>query len=60
MTTSAAGAFELIAPDIFPAEMKSSLLTAQRKGRITDFQPLLSLVLTEGVVLYPTTPLLFA
>ena len=52
------GLIELHAPDIFPAEMVSSLLTAQRKGRISDFQPLLSEVLTEGVVLHATTPLL--
>lgn len=52
------GIDDLIAPDIFPAEMASSLLTAQRKGRISDFQPLLAEVLTEGVVLHATTPLL--
>ena len=49
---------ELIAPDIFAAEIASSLLTAQRKGRVSDFQPLLSEVLTEGIVLNATTPLL--
>ena len=52
------GLVELIAPDIFPAEMASSLLTAQRKGRISDFQPLLFDVLAEGIVLHTSTPLL--
>lgn len=54
------GVVELISPDIFPAELASSLLTAQRKGRISDFQPLLFDVLAEGIELHETTPLLAA
>jgi predicted nucleic acid-binding protein len=53
-----AGIIELIAPDIFPAEMASSFLTAQRKGRISDFVPPLTEVMSEGVALHPTIPLL--
>jgi predicted nucleic acid-binding protein len=53
-----AGIVELIAPDIFPAEMASSFLTAQRKGRISDFVPPLTEVMSEGVALHPTIPLL--
>src|SRR3954471_15052714 len=52
------GVLELISPDIFPAEMASSLLTAQRKGRVSDYQPLLFDVLAEGIDLHETTPLL--
>ncbi len=52
------GLVELIAPDIFPAEMASSLLSAQRKGRISDFRPPLFDVLAEGVALHDTTSLL--
>jgi predicted nucleic acid-binding protein len=53
-----AGLVELIAPDIFPAEIASALLSAQRKGRISDFVPPLADVMSEGVVLHATTPLL--
>jgi hypothetical protein len=51
-----AGLVELIAPDIFPAEMASSLLTAQRKGNISDFVPPLTEVMSEGVGLRTRRP----
>jgi predicted nucleic acid-binding protein len=52
------GVIELLAPDIFPAEIASSLLTAQRRGRISDFQPSLAAVLATCPVLHETRPLL--
>jgi predicted nucleic acid-binding protein len=53
-----AGLAELLAPEIFPAEIASALLSAQRKGRISDFQPPLFDILAEGVVLHATSLLL--
>lgn len=52
------GVVELLAPDIFPAEIASSLLTAQRRGRISDYQPPLADILATCPVLHETRPLL--
>ena len=52
------GTCTLLAPDLFPAELASALLTAQRKGRISHFAPLLYGILSEGVELHDTAPLL--
>ena len=52
------GVYELLAPDIFPAEIASSLLTAQRRGRISHFGPPLFGILAEGVELHDTVPLM--
>ena len=52
------GLIDLLAPDIFHAEMASSLLSAERKGRIVDFEPLLDEVISEGVRLHDTNLLL--
>lgn len=52
------GICELIAPDIFPSELGSALLTAQRKARISNFAPPLFSILAEGVVIHDTTALL--
>ena len=53
-----AGIGGLMAPDIFVAEMASSLLTAQRKGRISDFAAPLYGILSEGIDLHDATALM--
>jgi predicted nucleic acid-binding protein len=52
------GVCDLMALDIFPAEMGSSLLSAQKRGRISNFAPPLFGVLAESVQLHDTTALL--
>jgi predicted nucleic acid-binding protein len=52
------GVHELLAADIFPAEVANALLMAERGGRISDHAPLLFDVLTTCPRLHPTLPLL--
>lgn len=54
------GVHELLAPDIFPAEIANALLVAERRNRVAagQFAPLLADVLTTCPVLHPTRPLL--
>src|SRR5262245_12721488 len=57
-TALLAGVHELLAPDIFPAKIANSLSMSQRRGRLTDFRPLLFDVLSSCPQLHETPPLL--
>jgi predicted nucleic acid-binding protein len=49
---------ELLAPELFPAEIANSLPVAERRGRISDFRISLADVLTTCPQLHETRPLL--
>jgi predicted nucleic acid-binding protein len=54
------GVLDLLAPDIFPAEIANALLMAERRGRIApgQFPLFLADVMTTCPALAPTPPLL--
>jgi len=54
------GIYDLLAPDIFPAELANALLIAERRGRISagQFPVFLADVLTTPPQLWPTISLL--
>lgn len=54
-----AGIHELLAPDIFPAEIGNGLLVAERHGRIAPgrFAPALAAILADCPALHETRPL---
>ena len=53
-----AAVHELIAPDVFPAELAHALTRAERQGRITDAVTRLIDVLTSSPILIASLPLL--
>lgn len=53
----AAGTHELLAPDLYPAEIANGLLTAERRGLISDSPAKFADVMADAPVLHPFHPL---